>query len=64
MAVNGYKFPSSAYTATQPDVLVYVPKNEKKDKGYCIGEDDEDKEEAKSSSSLKLTILYLTPSYL
>ena len=36
---------TSAYTATRPGALVYVPKNEKKDKGYCIGEDDEDEEE-------------------
>ena len=32
------------YTATRPDTLVYVSKNEKKDKGYYIGENDEDKE--------------------
>jgi hypothetical protein len=36
---------TSAYTATRPGALVYVPKNEKKDKGYYIGEDDEDEEE-------------------
>lgn len=36
---------TSAYTAIRPGALVYVPKNEKKDKSYCIGEDDEDEEE-------------------
>ena len=35
---------TSAYTATRPGALVYVSRNEKKDKGYCIGEDDEDEE--------------------
>ena len=36
---------TSAYTATRPGALVYVAGNEKKDKGYCIGEDDEDEDE-------------------
>ncbi len=30
---------------TRPGALIYVPKNEKRDKDYCIGEDDEDEEE-------------------
>ena len=36
---------TSAYTATRPGALVYVAGNEKKNKEYCIGEDDEDEGE-------------------
>jgi len=32
----------SAYAATRPGALVYVARNEKLKRGYCIGEDDED----------------------
>ena len=37
----------SAYTATRPEALVYVARNEKLKRGYCIGEnyEDEDDEE-------------------
>ena len=33
------------YIASRPGVLVYVARNEKKSRGYAIGEDDEDKDE-------------------
>jgi hypothetical protein len=35
---------TSTYAATRPGVLVYVARNEKKDKEYYINEDDENKE--------------------
>jgi len=34
-----------AYTASRPGALVYVARNEKKSRGYAIGEDDEDEDE-------------------
>jgi hypothetical protein len=33
-----------AYTASRPGALVYVVRNEKKSRGYAIGEDDEDED--------------------
>lgn len=33
------------YTASRPGALVYVARNEKKGRGYTIGEDDEDEDE-------------------
>jgi hypothetical protein len=33
-----------AYTASRPGALVYVARNEKKSRGYAIGEDDEDED--------------------
>jgi hypothetical protein len=33
------------YTASRPGALVYVARNEKKSRGYTIGEDDEDEDE-------------------
>ena len=35
----------SAYAATRPGALVYVARNEKLKRGYCIGEDDEDEDD-------------------
>ena len=37
----------SAYTATRPEALVYVARNEKLKRAYCIGENDEDGDKAK-----------------
>jgi hypothetical protein len=34
-----------AYTASRQGALVYVARNEKKSRGYTIGEDDEDEDE-------------------
>jgi hypothetical protein len=34
-----------AYTVSRPGALVYVARNEKKSRGYAIGEDDEDEDE-------------------
>jgi hypothetical protein len=34
-----------AYTASRLGVLVYVARNEKKNRSYAIGEDDEDEDE-------------------
>jgi hypothetical protein len=35
----------TAYTATRPGALVYVRRSEKRIRGYCIGEDDEEEGE-------------------
>ena len=35
----------TAYTATRPGALVYVRRSEKRIRGYCIGEDDEEEDE-------------------
>jgi hypothetical protein len=37
----------TAYTVSRPGALVYVARNEKKSRGYAIGEDDEDEDEDK-----------------
>jgi Protein of unknown function (DUF3435) len=34
-----------AYTASRPGALVYIARNEKRSRGYVIGEDDEDEDE-------------------
>lgn len=34
----------TAYTATQPGALVYVRRSEKRIRGYCIGEGDEEED--------------------
>ena len=37
----------SIYTVTWSDVLVYMLKNKKKNKGYCISKNDKNEEEEK-----------------
>ena len=37
----------STYIATRSDALVYMSKNEKKNKDYCINENDEDEKKKK-----------------